>query len=260
MQTSMPWRPTASAVLWLMPPSTCTRPPRPADARSARASAILGASSGWKPWPPQPGSTVMTMMMSRTAAHRATACTGVAGLTASPAPCPAAWMAARRGVLLGVVLGRLDVEGDGLRRRGDEAVDVAEGLIDHEVHVERQVGDAPPGSHDIRAEGEVGHEVAVHDIEVQAVHAGPLELVDDAVEAAEVGVKDARGDEDAVRVPSGQGSHPHAQSAGLDDRAGGSSLMPGLRAQARPAPPRAAAAGARRGRARSGARGGRDAV
>ena len=31
-----------------------------------RASAILGASSGMKPWPPQPGSTVMIMMTSST--------------------------------------------------------------------------------------------------------------------------------------------------------------------------------------------------
>ena len=36
MQTSMPWRPTTSAVLWLTPPSTWTSPPRPAAPGAAR--------------------------------------------------------------------------------------------------------------------------------------------------------------------------------------------------------------------------------
>ena len=66
-------------------------------------------------------------------------------------------------------------------------VDVARRLADHQVDVDRQVGQPPKRGDDVRPKGDVGHEVAVHDVEMQPVDTGALELAHDAVEVAEVG-------------------------------------------------------------------------
>ena len=82
------------------------------------------------------------------------------------------------------------MERDGLRFRRDEAIDVAGRLRDHQVHVERQHGQTPESRHHVGPEGDVVDEVAVHHVEVQSIGTGALHLVDDAVEAAEVGIED----------------------------------------------------------------------
>ena len=67
-----------------------------------------------------------------------------------------------------MVEARFDVEADQLCAGGCEGFGVALGFVEHEVHVEEKTGDlaAEFGDH-LRAEGEVGHKVPVHDVEMQ---------------------------------------------------------------------------------------------
>lgn len=76
-----------------------------------------------------------------------------------------------------VVEGGLDVEADELGAGLGEGFYVEVGLVEHEVDVEEQGGDfaAKFGDH-LGAKGEVGDEVAVHDVEVQPGGAGGGDL------------------------------------------------------------------------------------
>ena len=47
----------------------------------------------------------------------------------------------------------------------------------------------PDGRDDVRPEGDVGDEVAVHDVEVDPVDAGAFQLADDAVEVPKSAVR-----------------------------------------------------------------------
>ena len=111
----------------------------------------------------------------------------VAGLIARPGRAARPGSAPASARLTSSLVVDLDVEGDRVRAGGDEALDVARRLGDHQVRIDRQLGQAPDGRHDVRPEGHVGHEVAVHDVEVQAVDAGALELAHHPIEIAEVG-------------------------------------------------------------------------
>jgi hypothetical protein len=94
------------------------------------------------------------------------------------------------------VLAGLGVEGDvggaGLGEVRDDAVH----RLDHQVHVDGR-GDAvlAQGLADQRADGQVGHVVVVHDIEVHDVGAGGQHVVDLLAELGEVGGQDGRGDQ-----------------------------------------------------------------
>ena len=95
------------------------------------------------------------------------------------------------------ILGRLGVEGhrEGaeLGVAGSPAIDVG----DHEVHVERNRRDRLQPLHHLRTEGQVRHEVVVHDVDVHRVGGGdPRHL---GLEVREVGGEDAR--VDAAREP-----------------------------------------------------------
>ena len=94
---------------------------------------------------------------------------GVAGLRATPALRPSD---ADQGQVL-VEMGRgLDVEGDpvgpGFVEQGDEGP----GVLDHEMDVDGQARLAPDGRDELGAEGQVGHEVPVHDVDVDEVGPG----------------------------------------------------------------------------------------
>ena len=57
----------------------------------------------------------------------------------------------RQRLVPGVVgVGRLDVEGHGLRLGVQESIDPSGRLVDHQVHVERQVGQAAEGRAHVR--------------------------------------------------------------------------------------------------------------
>ena len=59
------------------------------------------------------------------------------------------------------------VHGDPGRTRVDEGVEVAVGVLDHEVDVEGQRRGPAQRLHDGRAQGDVGDEVPVHHVHVQ---------------------------------------------------------------------------------------------
>ena len=75
---------------------------------------------------------------------------------------------------------------DHVRPRLEEALDVELRLLDHQMAVERQPAVRAAGLDDGRTDGEVGDEVAVHDVEVEEVRAG-LDRGDLFSEFAEVG-------------------------------------------------------------------------
>ena len=94
----------------------------------------------------------------------------------------------------------LDVEGDRVRPGVQKPADVARGLGDHQVDVEWQLGEPPERRHDVRPERDVRYEVAVHDVEMEAIDARPLQFSNDAIEIAEVGGEDAGRDRDSHSV------------------------------------------------------------
>ena len=75
------------------------------------------------------------------------------------------------------------------------AVDEAGRRRDHQVDVERLLRVRADGAHDRRADGDVGHEVAVHDVDVDPVGAGGIDGADLLAERGEVGGENRRGDE-----------------------------------------------------------------
>src|SRR5436190_3685577 len=94
---------------------------------------------------------------------------------------------------------RLGVEGEhrgaGVRHRGD----VVLGLLDHQVHVDRLVGELAERRHHVRAECQVRDEAAVHDIHVQPVGAAGQHQAHLLGEPGQVGGENAGRDADAVR-------------------------------------------------------------
>src|SRR5215212_2137923 len=64
-----------------------------------------------------------------------------------------------------------DVDGEAVGAGFGEGGEVRVGRRDHQVDVERLLGDAADGADHHRADGEIRHEVAVHDIDVDPVGA-----------------------------------------------------------------------------------------
>ena len=88
-----------------------------------------------------------------------------------------------------VQVGRgLDVHGDPVGAGLAELLHVALGLDDHQVHVDRQPGRRAHGPHDQRADGDVGHEAAVHHVQVQPRRGTAIHQAHGAFQVARVGV------------------------------------------------------------------------
>jgi ribulose-phosphate 3-epimerase len=94
----------------------------------------------------------------------------------------------------------LDVDGEtfgaGLGERGHVAV----GMAEHQVHVEVQLRQRTEVGDDLRAEADVGHEVPVHDVDVQPAESGRLDRADALREGAVVGGEEGRCDDGRVHV------------------------------------------------------------
>ena len=89
------------------------------------------------------------------------------------------------------------------RRSGvDERLDVAIGVENHQVHVERNLGHLVDGLHDQRSERDVRHEMAVHDVQVQQVGATPFDLGDLRCQRGEIGREKRRRNQHAHRLTS----------------------------------------------------------
>ena len=98
------------------------------------------------------------------------------------------------------VLRRLDVEVDDVAARLGERLELALGLLDHQVDVERERRRAAHRFDDERAEGDRRDEAAVHHVEVDVVSAALLGRPDLLREAAEVGGEDRRRELDGGHV------------------------------------------------------------
>jgi len=86
-----------------------------------------------------------------------------------------------------------DLLASSLHEGGDQAV----GLPHHQVRLKGKVHERSAGGDDRRSHGDVGHELSVHDVPVDAPDAGLLELDDGVSESGEVGVQHRRCDLDA---------------------------------------------------------------
>jgi len=78
------------------------------------------------------------------------------------------------------VRARLHVNGEIVGPGLGEVLDVVLRILDHEVHVEPGVvlvGHGPKGPNHVRADGNVGDKVAVHDIDVEPLDASPKRLI-----------------------------------------------------------------------------------
>lgn len=93
---------------------------------------------------------------------------------------------------------RLQVDGQQIGAAFDEPVDPAVGVLDHQVHVERQRGRPAQVRHRLGAEGEVRHEVPVHDVEVHEIAAHGGDGPGATGQVAEVRGEHRGGDEDSA--------------------------------------------------------------
>ena len=68
----------------------------------------------------------------------------------------------------------------------DKLLQVAVGILDHQVDIEGSRGQPVDGSHNHGAEGDIRHEMTVHHIDVQAGGAGSLHHFDLLFQLGEV--------------------------------------------------------------------------
>ncbi|MNN56325.1 hypothetical protein D3C81_1712470 [compost metagenome] len=95
-----------------------------------------------------------------------------------------------------------DVAGAGLDEVADDPID----RLDHQVGVDRRADAVlAQGAADHRADGQVGHVVVVHHVEVDDVGAGGENLVDLLAQAGEIGGEDRRGDGERLHGYLGRG-------------------------------------------------------
>ena len=85
---------------------------------------------------------------------------------------------------------RLDVDGNGVGAGGGEPLDPAVGLDDHEVDVDRKIGCRADGLDDREPDTDVGHEDAVHDVDVDEVRARGCDRRDLLAKPAEISRQD----------------------------------------------------------------------
>ena len=76
------------------------------------------------------------------------------------------------------VLGRLDVERDDVRAGLSEGLDLRLGMLDHQVDIEDALRCLAQALDDRRAQRDVRHVCAVHDIDVDVIRASILDALD----------------------------------------------------------------------------------
>ncbi len=79
-----------------------------------------------------------------------------------------------------------DVDGQAISAGPGKIGDERLRPLDHQVNVQRQGGDRPDGLHNGRADGEVGHKLAIHHVDMNPIGAGLVDAVrgDDLVKLA----------------------------------------------------------------------------
>ena len=100
---------------------------------------------------------------------------------------------------------------DMYRRTGlGERVDVAIGLADHQVDVERHRDDALERGDDRRSDRDVRDEMTVHHVDVDQIGAAAFDGGNRLAERRKVGRQNRRRDEDAHRLTSSEIGSPGA--------------------------------------------------
>ncbi len=99
----------------------------------------------------------------------------------------------------------LDMHGDDVGAGFGEGIQIGIARRDHQMHVEALLADRADRLHHARADRDVGHEMAVHDIDMDPVGAGGLDATDFVTQFGEVGRKNRRRDDQRAH-----GSSPNA--------------------------------------------------
>src|SRR5262245_8200677 len=115
---------------------------------------------------------------------------------------------------------RLDVDGDLVGAGGREIGQVALGLHDHQVDIEGQAGSLTDRLYHHGADREVRHEPAVHDVDVEQVGPGGLDLGDIVGEGSEVCGEDRGRDLDHGPLYSANGRAFNADQPGRREPVG----------------------------------------
>ncbi len=92
------------------------------------------------------------------------------------------------------VPGRLHMHSQPIGPRIEVCFDIEIGVGDHEVHVQGEVRDLSHGPENRETDGQVGHEVAVHDVHMDPVHPGGFGGFDLFRQVPEVGGEDGGGE------------------------------------------------------------------
>ena len=88
-----------------------------------------------------------------------------------------------------------DVHGDHVGAGLGERLQIGVARRDHQMDVEDLVGMRPQRLHDVGADGDIGHKVAVHDIDMDPVGPGHIDRADLFTQFGEVGGQNRRGDD-----------------------------------------------------------------
>jgi hypothetical protein len=103
-----------------------------------------------------------------------------------------------------------DMNGHHGGARIGECVDVAVGLLDHEMDVQRYGRHALQRADDGNPDGDIRDEVPVHDVNVNQVGASPFDSPHRVAKGGEVGGENRRGDADRHRLTSIEMASPGA--------------------------------------------------
>ena len=90
---------------------------------------------------------------------------------------------------------RLDMHCDDVGAGLGEGLEIGIAGRDHQVYVERLLGDGADRLHHRGADGDVGHEVPVHHVDMDPVGAGGLDCADFIAQLGEIGRQNRRRDE-----------------------------------------------------------------
>ena len=90
------------------------------------------------------------------------------------------------------MLGRFGLDGDAVGAGVGEGFEIGVDRLDHQMAVERLVAVRAQRRHHRRAESDVGHEMAVHHVEVDPVGARRRDVAHLLAEIGEVGRQDRR--------------------------------------------------------------------
>ena len=185
------------------PPSTSIHGSSLLDSQSRRRSRIFGNISGRNFCPPNPGLTVITSTMSQRCSTCSTKAMGLAGfehrtdLLAKLANLRQHAMEVNRRRRLGL---NKQMIGAGFRK----IVEITLRLDDHQVHIERLGRRAAHCIHDRGAEGDVRHEPAVHDVDMNPIGAGLIDRTNFLAEPPQIGGKNGGRDNDRLHDAPGR--------------------------------------------------------